>query len=126
LNVLAIKGDRACRAETCDNVIIEYSKLWRAKPSFDIEGKNKFACVWYVKNLFTTLTSFSSVVENTSRKECKVAFSGAIMPSLERNVNEHEKIAKIFSIMFRLRPQIASIRRCDVQIVDNEVISKHF
>jgi hypothetical protein len=91
-----------------------------------MEGKKKSTYAWYVKIRFTTLTSFSSIVENTSRKESKIAFSGAIMPSPERNVNEHEKIAKIFSIMFRMRPQIASIRQCDIQIVNKEVISKHF
>jgi hypothetical protein len=32
------------------------------------------------KDPFTTLASFSSIVENTSRKESKIAFSGAIMP----------------------------------------------
>jgi hypothetical protein len=81
-----------------------------------MDGKKKSTYAWYVKILFMTLTSFSSIVENTSTKESKIVFSGTIMPSPERNVNEHEKIAKIFSITFRLRPQIASIRQCDVQL----------
>ena len=91
-----------------------------------MEGKKKSTYALYVKIRFTNLTNFNSIVENASRMESKIAFSGAIMPWLERNVNEHEEIAKIFSIVFRLRPQIASIRRCDVQIVNKEVISKHF
>jgi len=64
-----------------------------------MEGK-KSTYAWYVKIRFTTLTSFSSIVENTSRKESKIAFSGAIMPSPERNVNEHEKLQKSSQLCF--------------------------